>query len=353
MDQIHDPGPVLRSGFKAFKEETEFAITLRKEELLNHNNCTWLSIGNASSPSSCYKDYGLFGYMDLKIDAWFISLLSTPSPTSDALLNTKVAFFDGSRVNPMEEASLILDQTKVLDDDVVFQESLEEEVVSWLQNESYGQKLDKKSKSKLACFEYDSATPVNYSVSSFTDSSDEHSLFSSSSSSDHSSEIMDLEEINTDQPLFWPFNPASDWCSEYKWDFFMSPCKKAGNSEADFEDTTIKTPSSEWDLFIMSPEISSETHGNVNLEKGCNRRLEFSIDSTDVAKSRNVVATEQPGVDRLTKKDVGKQKILLEDLLLVDKLHVEGVLEQVLGLGEFDGHEGIESEFNKDDFSLF
>ncbi|KAJ0555330.1 hypothetical protein HanPSC8_Chr07g0270851 [Helianthus annuus] len=297
--QTHAPRSISRSGFKTYKKESEntedgefaFAITLWKEELLNHDNCTWLSIGDASYPSSCSKDNGLSSCMDLKIDAWFISLLSTNSPTHDTFLDTKTTFFDGSRVNPMEEASLILDQRKVLDEYIVFQEHLEEEEVvsslSWLENESCnGQTLDKKSKSKSKRAYFDSGD-------------DEHSLFSSSFSSDYSSEIMDLEDISVDKPLFWPFNSASDWGSEYKQDFLiMSPCKKDGNSP----------------------------------------------------KGKNMVAEE---VDRLTEKYERKHKIVLEDLLLVDKLNVEGVIiEQVLGLGEFDGHEGVEYEFNIDHFSI-
>lgn len=32
--------------------------------------------------------------------------------------------------------------------------------------------------------------------------------------------------------------------------------------------------------------------------------------------------------------------------------NMELPIEKLLGLDEFDGHEGVESEFNKDDFSL-
>lgn len=380
--QTSETGRVSRFRLKTFSQESEaedgeFAVTLRKEELLNRDNCTWLSITGASSPSSCSNDDGLFNYMDLKIDAWFISLLSAQSPsgaTSGSLLNTKVTFFDGSKVNPIEEASLVLDQAKKSDECMVFQENLEEEeVVLWLKNESsddgsecYSQTLEKRSKSKSAYF---------------SDSSDEQSLFSSSSSSDHSSEIMDLEEISTDKPLFWPLDSTSDWGSETKWDYFiMSPRKdvcKVDNKIV-FDDNKNITPvfwpyncASEWDLdatwdflisprkgvyykFGKSPNRCLDSHGNRNLEKSCNRRLEFNKDSnssSNMTKSTVAVTTEQAEVERLTKRSMSKHKIVLEDLLLVDKLSVEGVIEQVLGLGEFDGHEGIESEFNKDEFS--
>ncbi|KAJ0806721.1 hypothetical protein HanPI659440_Chr02g0092501 [Helianthus annuus] len=326
-----DTDPVYRSRFKAFNEQSdvednEFAITLRKEESLNRDNCTWLSLTGASSPSSCCKHYGLSGYMDLKIDAWFISLLSKQSSRSDTLFNTKITFFDGSRVNPIEEASFVLDQSKKPDEKIVFEENLEdEEVVLWLKNESEccSQTLDNRSKSK-------SKSKFAY----LTDSSDEQSLFSSSSSSDHSSEVMDLEEISTDKPLFWPLNSASDWCSETKWDYFiMSPRK---------------------DIYKLGMSPKTTYNREPHSKQGCNRRLVFGTDSkssSNMTSSANVAATEQE-VDHLTKPSVSKHKIVLEDLLLVDKLNAEGVIEQVLGLGEFDGHEGIEDEFDEDDFSL-
>ncbi|KAI3716462.1 hypothetical protein L1987_67360 [Smallanthus sonchifolius] len=328
--QIGHTGHVSRSRFKTFKEKTEvedgeFSVTLRKEELLDRDNCTWLLINGASSPSSSLKDNGLSGYMELKIYAWLISLLSTQSPRSDSLLNTEITFFDGSRVNPIEEASLVLDQRKKLDQNMVFQENLEEEdVVLWLKNEAsddgsecYSQNLEKKSKSKSK-------------LAYFTDSSDEQSLISSFSSSDYSSEVKDLEEISTDKPLFWPLDSASDWSTETKWDLLtISPRK----------DVCYK--------FGKSPKTCLDSHENMDLEKGCNRQLEFSEDSKS---SSNM---DQAEVDRLTKRSVIKHKIVLKDLLLVDKLNGEGVIEKVLGLGEFDGHEGIESEFNKDEFSLW
>ncbi|KAL8227316.1 hypothetical protein R6Q57_017148 [Mikania cordata] len=427
--QIGDTSSVFRSKIKSFKEQTEvedgeFATTLRKEESLSRDNCTWLSISGASSPSSCSKDDGLSSCMDLKIDAWFISLLSTQSPSSGSLLNTMITFFDGSRVNPIEEASLVLYQRKKSDENMVFQENVEEEdVVLWLKNETfddglecYSQTLKKRSKSKS-------------NSSYFTDSSDEQSLLSSSSSSDYSSEVLDLGEANIDKPLFWSLNSASDWSSETEWDYFiMSPrkdiykggkspkttnnlCPKVPNQELDTEkgcnrrlvfethlqssdtcdlnnnedeyvaseDTKIKTPvfwlpncasewnfDSKWDFLTISPrndvcykfgnsqKTCLKSHGNKDLENGCNRRLEFSRDSkssSNMMQSTGIQATEQTRADRLPKRSVSKYKIVLEDLLLVDKLNAEGVIEQVLGLGEFDGHEGIESEFDKDEFS--
>ncbi|XP_024985293.1 suppressor protein SRP40-like [Cynara cardunculus var. scolymus] len=511
--RIHEMGPVCRPRFMTSKEEDD----------------------GASSPTSCFQDNGLFGSMDLKIDAWFISLLSTPSSRSAALLSTEATFFDGSRVNPIEEASLVLDQRKAAEEDEVFQENLEEEVISWLvtsiKNESqdtfstsssdedaessYGQSSvkdstelnkfcfslskwtsDKRSESKLAYSQSELHTPVTKSyqlsissVSSVTDSSDDHSIFSSSSSSDYSSEVVDLEEIGIDKPLFWPSDWESDWSSETKSDFFiMSPRKnihKAGdspksvhrsltprvpngelNSEKSckgklvfgrrskssanlnlkqtngiddnkksrsmpprlrkstktstknlqlsassvidtsnkqslfsssssddasevmtIDDTRTKTPvfwpssylsewdsDTKWDFFVMSPRkdiykvgkspnTSPDTfklrvrNGNTNSEKSCSRRLEFStnsneVDTSEITKTAGVGNEEDTSEIKISiRKPAGKHKIILEDLLLVEKLSVQGV-EDVLGLREFDGHEGIESKFNKDGFSI-
>ncbi|KAJ9555414.1 hypothetical protein OSB04_010028 [Centaurea solstitialis] len=269
--RIREMDPVCRPLFKTSNEQDEvedgeFADTLRKAELLDHYNCIWLSSDGASSPTSCSLDDGLFGPMDLKIDAWLISLLSTPSssPRSAELLSTEATFFDGSRVNPIEEASLVLDQRKIAEKDVAFREDLEEEedeVISWLEtsikNESqdtdedaessYGRSSVKDStelnefyfllsKCTLDKRASEFSTPVTKtksyqlstsSVSSITDSSDDWS-------SDYSSEVVDLEEIGIDKPLFWPSDWESDWSSDTKSDFFpMSPRKsirKDGNS---------------------------------------------------------------------------------------------------------------------------
>ncbi|KAI3706271.1 hypothetical protein L6452_23890 [Arctium lappa] len=544
---IREMGPVCRPQIKTFKEEDgEFADTLRKAELIDYDNCMWLSSDGASSPTSCFQDDDLFGFMDLKIDAWFISLLSTPSSRSSAFLSMEATFFDGSRVNPIEEASLVLDQRKVAEEDVVFQENLEEEdeVISWLvtsiKNESqdtftpsseedaessYGQSSvkdstelqkfyfllskwtsDKRSESELAYSQSGFSTPVTRSYqlstssfSSVTDSSDNHSIFSSSSSSDYSSEVVDLEEIGTDKPLFWPSEWESDWSSETKCDFFiMSPRKnihkavnspktaphylnpKVPNGELNsekgckgklvfgrhskssansdlkrtngvndvkktrsmpprlrkstktstklvpvcknlelsassvssvtdtsnerslfsssssddtseivtFDDTRTTTPvfwpsaypsewdsDTKWDFFVMSPRKDIYKVGkspntspdpfklrvrnrNTNPDKSCSRRLEFSTGSNEVSTSKSTKTTAvgdevgTPEISISTRKSVGKHKIVLEDLLLVDKLNVEGAIEDVLGLKEFDGQEGIESKFNKDGFSL-
>ncbi|CAI9290384.1 unnamed protein product [Lactuca saligna] len=353
-----------------FKEEDdEFAATLRKAESLDYNNCMWLS-------------------SDVKIDAWFISLLSSKSRD---ILSTKATFFDGSIANPIEEASLVLDQRKEFE---FFHENLEEkEVVSWLANDE------------------------SSSVSSITDTTDhdhdhdhdhehEHS-FSSCSSSEYSSEVVDMEEIGTNKPLFWPSDWTSDWDSETKCDLFiMSPRKnmykldsekgcnrmllfdthQKSSTKFDLKNTMKNKPSrfrkptktstkivplddeidfgrlTEAKVVNESGPMDTKTktktpglnddlrlqvlNGKKDLDKGCSRKLEFSIGDEDDDTSEVVE------VKPLTMKSVRKHRIVLEDLLLVDKLNVEGAIEEALGLDEFDGLEGLGSEFNKDGFSL-
>ncbi|KAL7595988.1 hypothetical protein Lser_V15G29439 [Lactuca serriola] len=364
-----------------FKEEDdEFAATLRKAESLDYNNCMWLSSGDASSssPSSCFHDNSLSCYTDVKIDAWFISLLSTKSRD---ILSTKATFFDGSIANPIEEASLVLDERKEFE---FFHENLEEkEVVSWLANDE------------------------SSSVSSITDTTDHDLSFSSCSSSEYSSEVVDMEEIGTNKPLFWPSDWTSDWDSETKCDLFiMSPRKnmykldsekgcnrrllfdthqksstnfdlknKMKNKPSRFRkptktstkivplddeidfgrlteakavnesgpmDTKIKTKTP-----VLNEDLRLQVlNGKKDLDKGCSRKLEFSIGDEDDDTSEVVE------VKPLTMKSVRKHRIVLEDLLLVDKLNVEGAIEEALGLDEFDGLEGLGSEFNKDGFWL-
>nr|GFA58974.1 hypothetical protein [Tanacetum cinerariifolium] len=160
-----------------------------------------------------------------------------------------------------------------------------------------------------------------------------NSPLSSSSSSDHVSEPVAIEEYSrTTTPLFLPSSYASEWGSDTKWDLFvMSPRKDIYKID--------KSP----------PKTSPDTlrlrvlNGNMNIEKGCSRRLEFSNGSKSTK-----VTSERSEIEGVTKNLVGRKNLVLEDLLLVDKLNADGPIEDVLGLGEFDGHEGVDTEFNKD-----
>ncbi|GJR58597.1 hypothetical protein Tco_1500759 [Tanacetum coccineum] len=305
-----------------------------------------------------------------------------------------ITFFDGSRVNPIKEASLFLDQIRYLDDDgAILEENVKEdqEVVSWLVPSIKNEPRGNHSR-KFSLFDSDLGSPLKWhkdykwvldkmfdlasSVSSVTNSSDwNSSSFSSLSSfssfsSDNPSEIMDLEECSFDKPLFWPSDMTPEWGLNTEWDLFiMSPRKHVCIASNSVPSTPPDTPR----LQLWNAKMDSE--------KGSKRRLVFhsrsnsstSLDLKTTNGTRSVRrmksmpasrfkkgtktnddgCTKESSEDKeLVKKATIKPKVLLEDLILTEKLNAEPNIESILGLEEFDGHEGIEFEFNKDDFFL-
>ncbi|KAM1989868.1 hypothetical protein ACFX15_031179 [Malus domestica] len=117
-------------------------------------------------------------------------------------------------------------------------------------------------------------------------------------SSEHASEAEDLEDLTTtDEPLFWPFERKTDRNSKATWNYFsMSPRKG------------------------MSSKIMKLKQKYKETENG-----KFHV-------------SEPVGV--------------VNDRIEEDFASKEVPIEMFLGLTEFDGHEGVDSEFNEDDFSL-
>ncbi|KAM2711410.1 hypothetical protein EV1_031530 [Malus domestica] len=118
------------------------------------------------------------------------------------------------------------------------------------------------------------------------------------SSNSSVSEAEDLEDLTTtDEPLFWPFERKTDRNSEETWNYFsMSPRKG------------------------MSSKIMKLKQKYKETENG-----KFHV-------------SEPVGV--------------VNDRIEEDFASKEVPIEMFLGLTEFDGHEGVDSEFNEDDFSL-
>ncbi|XP_065866415.1 uncharacterized protein [Euphorbia lathyris] len=154
-----------------------------------------------------------------------------------------------------------------------------------------------------------------------TVSDSENSMFSSdytesyecrsknSSNKDGNSEYsnsdgVDLDDFRAEEPLFWPSDSQSDWSSHETWDCFsMSPRKGLTSSD--------------------SRRISS---------------LQFGSASSRLGNWRKVDEEMEEELSKCVYTD------LLED--------GEVSIERVMGLGEFDGHEGVEYEFNDYVFSM-
>ncbi|XP_059632881.1 uncharacterized protein LOC132275417 [Cornus florida] len=422
------------------EEDGEFAKQFGKEGIWpDDDKCMWLSSGSMS-PSSCFDDYRFSTFLDLSLDEWLVSLLSI-SANSGVFLGSTVSFYDGSRVNPIEEAFLLLERTS-FDEDRTLQEDLnEEEVVTWLvssigndltdssvmsKESSSGQSLeyfsscddssspfstnfdspsriwdsdrtdfwislvnldedvewisDRESKSDhfqadfpSASLESSSGSEVQFSSYSNPSHTDiYHEKSQSIASSDCVVDSVGFEDLDSDEPLFWPMDGESDWGSEVTCDFLiMSPRKTKQNVG-----TPERTSSKSFRLKLHNRKWNSE--------EGCRRRLVvgsgstsskiLELNCTNGNKDYRRVNTMPSRLSKWTKNSMKVVPLDMEEDIteptdknvLIEKpadkfrSFLEGdfssneqlPIEKLLGLDEFDGQEGIESEFNKDDFSL-
>ena len=213
------------------------------------------------------------------------------------------------------------------------------------------------------------------SVSSFTDLGYQKSAYSTSS--EHVSEATS-EDFNADEPLFWPYKCKFDWSSGESWQWFCTSPRK-----------DILTPSNS--IIVKFPRKK------VAPKEGCRKRLVFSSGSIpsrsmelkqgdnnkDVHRINTVPSRLSKSTKRSAKivplemkddiiepkdrklpvqKFVGEDNnFSKEDFASKDKLSMgkedfaldeELPIETLLGLDEFDGHEGVDSGFDRDVFSL-
>lgn len=110
------------------QSETESLIDERRSD---QSESTWLSLhchpSFLTSDSHQLPNLWDFGRWDLTIDNRFMSMLSLFGGAGDG----GFSLFDGSRINPIEEAALVLD-TSLDNTDEVFAEHLQMGVLNWL-----------------------------------------------------------------------------------------------------------------------------------------------------------------------------------------------------------------------------
>lgn len=177
-----------------------------------------------------------------------------------------------------------------------------------------------------------------------------------------------MEDLTTiDEPLFWPFEPKADWNSEANWNYFsMSPRKGISI-------TASESP---------PDSIPLEHHDrNMDVEEGQGVRLVFSSGSAaskimKLKQKYNGVRRTNSLPSRLSRAAKSCEKIVpldtkyyavepengkahvsepvgvVNDRIEEDIASKEVPIEMFMGLAEFDGHEGVDSESNEDDFSL-
>ncbi|KAG4973925.1 hypothetical protein JHK87_030746 [Glycine soja] len=165
---------------------------------------------------------------------------------------------------------------------------------------------------------------------------------------EHLLEIEDMQEFNADEPLFWPFEGKFNWnySEESRSPFCISPRKKvvfgSRSMTSRIEESKRKDDGSEC-------SVTSEPSRIVMPSKGSALVVNSELnDEKVVLKSRD--GNKLIFVDNLNE-DHGPNYELLPlargDFSLDQEPEIP--IEALVGLKEFDGHEGLDSEFNGDD----
>ncbi|GMN52483.1 hypothetical protein TIFTF001_021618 [Ficus carica] len=162
----------------------------------------------------------------------------------------------------------------------------------------------------------------------------------------------DLEYYTDQEPLFWPFEKKLDWNSpEENWRFFtMSPRK---NTIETFQRSTSDEPfelglSQRWKLGAAAEELRGRKNKGV-----CNCRVSSSPSrlGRETKNDNEKVLPSEEKNDKLSTA-VEKSDKLEEEFFATKEEEEVFSIEKLLGLDAFDGHEGVEYEFNQHDFSF-
>ncbi|KAB2092263.1 hypothetical protein ES319_A02G017500v1 [Gossypium barbadense] len=168
-------------------------------------------------------------------------------------------------------------------------------------------------------------------------------------SSSQASEAENIEDLNGDEPIFWPFERKIDWKSEETWKHFtMSPRKDIIKVTALEE--TVNTNKN-----LQKPKQGSKDchNGGHKIREG-NTMPSRLRESTKVSAKIVPLNIENQILALKVEEDDIMGSISTCRNLWKDDFTSNGdvPIEKVVGLGEFDGHEGIDSDFNEGVFLL-
>ncbi|KAJ0973002.1 hypothetical protein J5N97_020961 [Dioscorea zingiberensis] len=406
--------------------------------LSDQRDCVWLSSG-CKFPSFLRHDGSLDSW-NLSLSVQFSSMLSLSANSCECLESGKeFCIFDGSRISPMEEASLVLDRTQEDSNEKELEE--EEDIVIWLNNsvenevKDYSvrctESIDSSQERSLcsasvflssctshsACDEFvqdfdkaDLCSLLDLEVEDseltwereqgcdvfesddFPSPSYKASIrlpFGSSSSISSSKSSWQTEETNScseisdsDEPLFWPFDQSSYQHSAFKDFICISPRRDVKSTK--FPALT-RSKSDRWIYHQQRNHLASRKN-----DQGCTRRIIFNptpvSDSMKgkVIRSGNAIQSKVAIPSRLSRSTKSFSDRHSSDTQLKEKLHtlkintqkqhvdeisdepskghggdllqhfvIEQIpIEKLVGLNEFDGHEGIELEFDEAQFAF-
>ena len=380
---------------EVIEDDCDLGKRLDEESCNGENESLWLS-SDCYSPASFFSEYRLYDWAPLSFDEWMISWLQVSRQLWFSS-GKGIGFFDGSRINPIEEACLVLEKN-LPDAEKILQEDLEEEeVVTWLLSSTENDVADSSSvifsESSVSSFEESAgsespSTPlithlkpsfrgldldrtgfwvslVDLDEEDFKWISDSGSVLDSLQSSDFpspsyktisssgGSAAEDLEDFNTDELLFWPFEQKPDWSSG-NWDCFsMSPRKNSYLTNAASGPHNRKTDPNEVSrrLLFTSGSTASKI---LEWKQRSNKKGVWRTSATPSSLSKPAKTSEEtvPSDSDNNIIEPTEEKVLNQIFLEEFASNEELPIETLLGLDEFDGHEGVDLEFNKDDFFL-
>lgn len=163
------------------------------------------------------------------------------------------------------------------------------------------------------------------------------------------SEAENIENLNGDEPIFWPLERKIDWKSEETWKHFsMSPRKDIIKVTALEETINMKKN-------LQKPKQGSKDchNGGCKIRKG-NTMPSRLRESPKVSEKIVPLNIESQILALKVEEGATMGSISTCRNLWEDDFTSNGdvPIEKVLGLGEFDGHEGIDSYFNEGVFLL-
>ncbi|MED6206001.1 hypothetical protein PIB30_022891 [Stylosanthes scabra] len=147
-------------------------------------------------------------------------------------------------------------------------------------------------------------------------------------------EAANMDEFSYDEPLFWPFEGKQCWNSEDSWSSFCSSPRK--KLVFDSGSTTSSSMNMSKRSAKIVPVDCEDDNAVMKGKKALNDRhlsltkILFNEDDLNASSNKDLFSRDLCALD--------------EELLPIEK---------VIGLKEFDGHEGLDSEFNCDAFLLY
>ncbi|KAK7272019.1 hypothetical protein RJT34_28352 [Clitoria ternatea] len=285
-----------------------------------YDTCSYSEISRSPHSASSTKCDAVSEIYDLDKARYMHSLLSLEDEDSEWLSDSKAYYGTTSSDNPSTPFSYMCDSfTDTLDADMPsFWDSL-------LSLE--GEQSERISNS-------DSKQEMNSVLDGSPCSSFEGSFSTTSSSSPFSGislEYADLEEFNADEPLFWPFEEKHNWSSEEPWSSFCTSPRKSFVSNSRPKRVTKG----------CKKKGNSKASCNVNSETSRSSKKSCSAEIVPIKSEDEKIALPL------------NNSFLDEDLDLNKDFHlgIEYValdpIETLVGLKEFDGHEGlVDWDFN-------